>query len=428
MVLWSVVLWSEVFDLVISMKLLVLTSHLFPNYKNPHAGSFVVEQVRHLREFCDITVLVPHPWVPPLLDKFSAKWRYYAQLPSEETIAGVRVLHPRRIVIPKVNSWAWMTLSVTLCYWHSLSQLSHRSASPFHRFSISQIDLIEGHFALPDGFAAAWLGRKFGKPSLIHVRGTDVHTIPNESPLLQRLVSWALRHADGVRAVCQDLAQRCIALGTAPEKVRVIPRGVDVHRFAPMPKRQAKEQLGLDPQRRHLLYVGRLVTVKGLDLLLDAAAIVLRQQADTDLMMVGDGPERTALQQRAERLGIQSRIHFAGAQPHDGIPLWMNAGDLLCLTSHKEGFGGVLIEALACGTPVVATAVGGIPEVVGDGEVGYLVRSRNPEELATCLLQALRRDWNRTALREYAMQFSYEKVTQKLLAMYGELRGAKHNP
>lgn len=425
MVLWSVVPWSVVSGLVISMKLLVLTSHLFPNYKNPHAGSFVVEQVRHLREFCDITVLVPHPWVPPLLGKFSAKWRYYAQLPSEETIAGVRVLHPRRIIIPKVNSWAWMTLSVTLSYWHFLSQLSHRSASPFHRFSVSQIDLIEGHFALPDGFAAAWLGRKFGKPSLVHVHGTDVHTIPNESPLLQRLVSWALRHAKAVRAVSQAIADGAIALGADAAKVRVVYLGVDVQRFALMPREIARRQLGIDPQRRYLLYVGRLVGVKGLDLLLDAAAIVMRQQQNLELMLVGDGEEKAQLQRQAERLGIASRTHFIGVQPHDLIPLWMNAGDVLCLSSHKEGTPNVLLEALSCGTPVVATAVGGIPEVVRDGEVGYLVRSRNPEELATCLLQALRRDWHRAALREYAMRFSYEAVTQQLLELYrGVMRNA----
>ncbi|MGQ9727678.1 MAG: glycosyltransferase family 4 protein [Candidatus Fervidibacter sp.] len=375
----------------------------------------MVEQVRHLRKFCDITVLVPHPWVPPLLGKFSAKWRRYAQLPSEEVITGVRVLHPRRIIIPKVNSWSWMTFSVTLSYWHFF-RLTH--------FPISDLDLIEGHFALPDGFAAAWLGRKFGKPSLVHVCGTDVHTIPNESPLLRRLVAWALRNANGVRAISQALANGAIALGADAAKVRVIYNGVDVQRFTLMPREIARQQLGIDPQRRYLLYVGRLVAVKGLDLLLDAAAIVMRQQADTELVLVGDGSERTALQQRAERLGIASRTHFVGVQPHDRIPLWMNAGDVLCLLSLKEGMSNVSLEALSCGTPVVATAVGGIPEIVEDGEVGYLVRSRDPEELATCLLQALYRDWDRAALRKYAMRFSYETIAQQLLELY---RGVTRN-
>ncbi|MER3501891.1 MAG: hypothetical protein C4295_10570 [Candidatus Fervidibacterota bacterium] len=407
------------------MRILVLTSHLFPNYKNPHAGSFVVEQVRHLREFCDITVLVPHPWVPSLLAKLSAKWRSYAELPSEETIAGIRVLHPRRIVIPKVNSWAWMTFSVTLSYWHFLSQSFRRSASPFPRFSVSEVDLIEGHFALPDGFAAAWLGRKFGKPSLVHVHGTDVHTLPNESPLLRRLVIGALRHADGVRSVSQAIADLTIALGADADKVRVIPNGVDVRRFSLMPRDIARKQLGLDPQRRYLLYVGRLVAVKGVELLLHAAAVVMAQCPDVDLLLVGDGALRASLQAQAEQLGIPSRTHFVGVQSHDLIPLWMNAGDVLCLPSHKEGMPTVLLEALSCGTPVVATAVGGVPEIVADGKVGYLVRSRDPEELATCLLQALSQDWNRSALRDYAMQFSYERVTQQLLAMYGELMDAK---
>jgi len=394
------------------MRLIVLSSHLFPNYKNPNAGSFVVEQVRHLSQYCDITVLLPHPWVPPFFDKLNAKWRQYKNLPFEERIAGVRVFHPRRLVIPKVNSWAWMTLSVTLSYWLFLS----RTQLP--NFRVSDFDLLEGHFALPDGFAAVFLGRRFGKLSIIHVHGTDVHTIPQTSPFLRRLVCWALRHADGVRTVSQDLAQRCIALGAALEKVRAIPNGVDVHRFSPMPKRQTKEQLGLDPNHRHLLYVGRLVAVKGLDLLLDAAAHVLRQRADTELVIVGDGNERRTLQRQAEALGIAHRIHFIGAQPHDRIPLWMNAGDVFCLMSHKEGFPTVLIEALACGTPVVATAVGGIPEIVTDEQVGRLVYSRDPEEAAARLLEALDANWDRERLRQHAMNFSYEQVTERLLEMY----------
>lgn len=184
------------------MKLLVFSSHLFPNYKNPNAGSFVVEQVRYLSKHCDITVLVPHPWVPPFFDRLSAKWRRYKNLPSEETIAGVWVLHPRRIILPKVNSWVWMTLSVTLSYWHFF-----RTAD-LPNCRLADVDIIEGQFALPDGFAAAWLRRKFDKPSVVHIHGTDVHTIPNESRLQRWLVKWALSHADAVRAVSRDLAKR----------------------------------------------------------------------------------------------------------------------------------------------------------------------------------------------------------------------------
>ncbi len=389
------------------LRLLVLSSHLFPNYKNPNAGSFVLEQVRHLREFCDITVCVPHPWVPPFVDKVSAKWRRYAQLPSEEVITGVRVIHPRRLVLPKVNSWVWMTLSVTLCYWQALSSYD--------------FDLMEGHFALPDGFAAAFLGNRWGKPNLVHVWGTDVHTIPYLSPLLRRLTVRAMEQTDATRAVSHYLARQCVELGADPSKVRVIPNGVDVQRFNLIPRKEAKERVGLDPNRRHLLYVGRLVAVKGLDLLLDAAALLMRQRKDLDLVLVGDGVEREALKQRAKDLGASERVHFVGAQPHDRIPIWMNAGDVLCLPSHKEGLPTVLLEALASGTPVVATAVSGTPEAVVDGVVGRLVRSRDPEEMASCLAEVLGREWDRQALREHAMQFSYDSVAQQLLALYRDL-------
>jgi glycosyltransferase involved in cell wall biosynthesis len=373
-------------------------------------------------------VLVPHPWVPPVVGKLSRKWQQYAQLPDEETIAGIKVLHPRRLVIPKVNSWAWMTVSVTLSYWRFLSHYLRFTDSPFHRFTH-----IEGHFALPDGFAAAFLGRRFGKPSIIHVRGTDIHTISQQSALLRFLTVWALRHADAIRAVSSDLAERTVKLidagkrrsgGTETvKKLWVVPNGVDLNKFRLMERQEAKRQLGLDDDKRYLLYVGRLVAVKGLDLLLDAFAQLVQNQRDVELVLVGDGAERHALAQRATTLGIRDKVNFVGAQPHERIVLWMNAGDVFCLPSHKEGLPTVLLESLACGTPVVATSVGGIPEVVADGQVGRLVHSRDPREMAACIEEVLETPWDRQQLRNYvAERFSFEVVTRKLLEMYGSVR------
>ncbi|MCS3918542.1 glycosyltransferase family 4 protein [Fervidibacter sacchari] len=409
------------------MNLLVCASHLFPNYKNPNAGSFVVEQLRHLQRYCEITVLVPHPWVPPVVGRLSKKWRQYAQLPDEETVAGIKVLHPRRLVIPKVNSWAWMTVSVTLSYWHFLSRSHRFTDSPFHRFTH-----IEGHFVLPDGFATAFLGRQFGKPSIIHVHGTDVHTIPQQSALLKFLTVWALRHADAIRAVSSDLAERAIKLMDAEtrrsgetekaKKVWVIPNGVDLNKFRVMARQEARQQLGLDEDKRYLLYVGRLVAVKGLDLLLDAFAQLTQKWRDVELLLVGDGTERGALKHQATALGIRDKVHFVGAQPHERIVLWMNAGDVFCLPSHKEGLPTVLLEALACGTPIVATSVGGIPEIVAEGQVGRLVRSRDPKEMAACIEEVLETRWDRQRLRDYvAERFSFDVVTRKLLEMYGSV-------
>jgi len=409
------------------MNLLVCASHLFPNYKNPNAAPPVVEQLRHLQRYCEITVLVPHPWVPPVVGKLSKKWQKYAQLPDEETVAGIKVLHPRRLVIPKVNSWAWMTFSVTISYWHFFSRSHRFTDSPFHRFTH-----IEGHFALPDGFAAAFLGRQFGKPSIIHVRGTDIHTIPQQSALLKFLTVWALRHADAIRAVSSDLAERAIKLMDAEKrrsgetekakKVWVIPNGVDLNKFRVMARQEARQRLGLDDNKRYLLYAGRLVDVKGLDLLLDAFAQLTQKWRDAELLLVGDGAERGALEHQATALGIKDKVHFVGAQPHERIVLWMNAGDVFCLPSRKEGFGAVLIEALACGTPVVATSVGGIPEIVAEGQVGRLVRSRDPKEMAACIEEVMETRWDRQRLRDYvAERFSFDVVTKKLLEMYGSV-------
>jgi glycosyltransferase involved in cell wall biosynthesis len=320
-----------------------------------------------------------------------------------------------------------MTVSVTLSYWHFLSRSHRFTESPFHRFTH-----IEGHFVLPDGFAAAFLGRQFGKPNIIHVRGTDIHTIPQQSALLRFLTVWALRHADAIRAVSSDLAERVVKLLDAEKrrsretekvgKVWAVPNGVDLNKFRLMARQEAKRQLGLNDDKRYLLYVGRLVAVKGLDLLLDAFAQLVQNQRDVELVLVGDGAERHALAQRAATLGVKDKVHFVGAQPHEQIVLWMNAGDVFCLPSHKEGLPNVLLESLACGTPVVATSVGGIPEVVSDGQVGRLVRSRDPREMAACIEEVLETSWDRQQLRDYvAERFSFEVVTKKLLEMYGSV-------
>ena len=203
------------------------------------------------------------------------------------------------------------------------------------------------------------------------------------------------------------------------KKVWVIPNGVDLNKFRLMTRKEAKQQLGLDEDKRYLLYVGRLVAVKGLDLLLDAFAQLTQKWRDVELLLVGDGAERGALEHQATDLGIRDKVHFVGAQPHEQVVLWMNAGDVFCLPSHKEGLPTVLLEALACGIPIVATSVGGIPEIVDDRQVGRLVRSRDPREMAACIEEVLETCWDRQQLRDYVAEwFSFEVVTKKLLEMY----------
>ena len=140
-------------------------------------------------------------------------------------------------------------------------------------------------------------------------------------------------------------------------------------------------------------------------------------------MLVGDASVRHVLVQRATTLGIRDKVHFVSAQPHERIVLWMNAGDVFCLPIHKEGLPTVLLESLACGTPVAATSVGGIPEIVTDGQVGRLVHSRDPREMAACIEEVLETPWDRQQLRNYvAERFSFEVVTRKLLEVYGSVR------
>jgi peptidoglycan/xylan/chitin deacetylase (PgdA/CDA1 family) len=168
-------------------------------------------------------------------------------------------------------------------------------------------------------------------------------------------------------AVSQDLKEKVIDLGVAPDKVHVVYRGIDAERFSLGDRAEARRRLGLAAEGRVLLWVGRMVPVKGLDVLLEACTLLRARGVEFRLYLVGDGPQRPALEAASAARGLTGMITFAGAVAHDRLPDWYRAADLFVLPSHSEGVPNVLREALACGTPFVASQVGGIPELAASG-------------------------------------------------------------
>lgn len=376
-------------------------SSLFPNEAQPVNGIFVENRLRHLVASGQVEarVVAPIPWFPSTSRRFGA-WARFASAPAFERRHGIAVYHPRYPVIPKIG----MTVAPALLYlWTRRLVRRLRNEADF--------DLIDAHYFYPDGIAAALVALEMNKPLVITARGTDLNLIPRYA-LPRAQIRWAANAADGLITVCGALKQPLLELGIAPTKISVLRNGVDLKAFAPSDRIAARQRLGLTG--RTLLSVGSLIERKGHHLIIDA----LTSLPETTLLIAGGGPERQALEQRAINAGLGDRVRFLGELPHDQLPAVYGAADALVLASSREGWANVLLEAMACGTPVIATDVWGTREVVTDPAAGLLL----PERSAACIVEAVRALFQalptRASTRIFAEKFSWDDTTKGQLILF----------
>lgn len=383
------------------MRILTFSS-LFPNRNQPSHGIFVENRLRHLLASgaVEVRVVAPVPWVPAWA-KLAGEYAKLAGVPAQETRHGIEILHPRYPVLPKIG----MTLAPYLMYAGVLPTIRRLVASGY------DFDLIDAHYFYPDGVAAIWLGRYFGKPVTITGRGTDLNLIPDYA-LPRRLIQAAIRESAGMITVCQALKAPLLALGAEDARVRVLRNGVDLKMFQPMERGPLRAKLGLT--RTTLASVGHLIERKGHDIVIKA----MRHLNDCDLLIAGDGPEDAALRALAQAQGVGDRVRFLGRLAHAELREVYAASDILILASSREGWANVLLEAMACGTPVVASNVWGTPEVVAAPEAGELMAERTPDSLAAAVTRLRGRAIDRAATRAYAEKFSWDDTTRGQLDLF----------
>ena len=385
------------------MKPKLLTfSTLYPNACQPRHGIFVEERLRHLVGTGDVQakVVAPVPWFPSSRAVFG-QYGLYARVPQEETRRNIEVMHPRYPVIPKVG----MRLAPMLL------------ATSLYRFLRGRIrdgydfDLIDAHYLYPDGVAAVRLGQKLGKPVVLTARGTDVNLIP-DYPGPRRQIINACRQAQSVITVSEALREALIKLGVSKDKVVTLRNGVDLEAFKPQDKSAAKR--ALEVEGPVWLSVGHLIESKGHHLAIEAAAKV----PEVTLVIVGDGPEQTALHALVRRLGVSDRVRFAGHEDHGSLPRYYSAADTLILASSREGMPNVALESMACGTPVIATAIGGTPEIVTVPEAGELMESRSADSIVHAWARLRSRPGSVEATRRHALEFGWEPTVRAQLTLY----------
>jgi glycosyltransferase involved in cell wall biosynthesis len=383
------------------LRLLVFTS-LYPNAIRPRHGVFVEERLRQLVASgrIDASVVAPVPWFPFAHPRFGG-YGEFARVPALEERHGIRVEHPRYPVIPKVG----MAVAAALLYHALLPVLRRRLARG------ADFDAIDAHYFYPDGVAAVRLGNALGRPVVVTARGSDVTMIPGH-PSPRRQIERAVRHAAAIITVSQALHDRLVALGVNARKITTLRNGVDLVHFRPLDHQAARAALRVTGPT--WLTVGNLIELKGVHIAIQALA----QTARTTLLVVGDGPELPRLRKLAAALGVAARVRFPGAVAHEELYRYYNAADALLHPSSREGMPNVVLESLACGTPVIAAPFEGVTELLSVPAAGAIATARCGAAIAEAWRQLQNRMPTRGDTRAFAERLGWDAVIEAQLALY----------
>ncbi len=380
------------------MRALVIST-VFPDPTYPTHGIFVLERVRWLARLAEVRVIAPVPWFR----------RLRRRVPGKEERSGLAVWHPGFFYVPKlfkVLDGFFLFLSIL-----PTALLLRR------RFDF---DLIDAHFAYPEGFASILLGRVLRRPVTVTLRGTLIPL--SRDPLRRKLMAWTLRRADRVIAVAEPLAQHARALGAPPARITVIANGVDTRRFAPREQSAARKALGLDGEGRLLVSVGSLCPRKGFQRVLRVLPRLAREVPGLLFAVVGgpgaEGNNGPQLADQVRRLRLEKHVILAGPQTPEAVARWLAACDVFVLASDYEGCPNVVLEAMACGRPVVVSRVGEVERMVPP-EAGLIFHDpEDGEALFSALLRALEQPWDHARIRAHAEGHTWDRVAARVFEQW----------
>lgn len=389
------------------LEVLAVTS-LFPTNVDPTYAPFNRLQFGALAKLARVSVLGVVPW------RFG---RWYARGSSrgvvrQEVVDGLRVLHPRYPSIPGVPSLNAGLMALALLP-HVVREV--RRARP---------DVLFASYGYPDGCTVVALGAILGIPVVVKCHGSDLNRVPDDPPARFQ-IKRLLKRARAVVVVSRNLLERAQALGVPPARLRVVYNGIDRDRFRPADKSEARRRLSLPEDREVVLYLGHLAEHKGVLDLIEAARCLRAQRSRAAIVFVGDGPLSGRIRDLAAAGELAGMVLTYPTVPHAEVPSWMAAADVVCLPSRSEGMPNVVREAHACGRPVVATAVGGIPEAVHSPALGGLVPPRDPSRLAQLLVERLAAPVAPETIVALARIPSWEDSARALHAVLEEATGAE---
>jgi glycosyltransferase involved in cell wall biosynthesis len=389
------------------LKIAVVTRY-FPSSGEPAQGRSLYETLRIVARRADVRVFYPNAVYPALL---RPRGRTYDKLDPAFRPPDVSVSYFNYPALPLISRPlnGWMAARVLLPH--------VRAFAP---------DLVFGCFLYPECFSALKIAKSLGVPVAAMSIGSDLNRIGD--PISARHTRAVLREADCVMTVCEHLRKTAVTMGATTARTRAILNGCDLQAFHPGDRSQARGRMGIDLQSEAVLYVGRMDLKKGLRELIQAVAALHSDRPRLHCYLVGHGPDRPAIEDAIRATEASGYIHLVPGCAFDEVAVWMAAADVVTLPSYMEGCPNVILEALACGRPVVATNVGGIPEILND-TCGRLVPPREPAKLAEALASVLDASWDPQAIFAHGNR-SWGAPATELMQVFEELaanrQGAIH--
>ncbi len=392
-------------------KILVLSS-LFPRKERPFAGTFVKERMFRLGKHLPVTVISPVPWFPLQSLFRMIKPGYRLGACKTEIQQGVQVHFPRFLALPGIGrcfDGFFMALS---CY-----------------FLVRKwdFDIIDAHFSYPEGSAASWLAKWCHKPFSITLRGTEV---PHSQEVVRRnqlISSWD--QASHIFSVSTSLKQLAVRLGAERQKISVVGNGVDCQSFYPVEREQTRAGLGIKEQDQVLITVAGLVPRKGFHRVIN---LLPQLPANVKYLIVGgesaEGDYSEVLRDLVKRLSLRDRVLFLGPTEKAKLKPLLSAADLFVLASSNEGWANVILESMACATPVLASDVGGNKEVICQPELGAIFPLDDEHALLEGVKRCLEKNWSAQPLLQYAAENSWDHRIKQLKSRFIYMHQSNQQP
>jgi teichuronic acid biosynthesis glycosyltransferase TuaC len=393
------------------IRVLVI-SRLYPNRFNNSHGIFVHRQIEHLiQNRCKAIVVAPKPWSPKIL-WFREKWRDYGLIPKHDRLNNIEIHYPNYLRFPGKCYYPFSGILVFFCIRKFIGSIKKSF----------QFEIIYSNTDVTDGHASILLGKRFKVPVVLMSRG-ELNVWPYTGKLANLACKTVLNKSDQIITVSNDLRQIAENLARPKVKIQVVYNGCDTEMFRNLVDTDhIRQDLKLPKDSMVLMYLGSVEEDKGVYELFEAFNVLIKRYKRLHLVMIGDGPEKAAINLAAKESGCQNRILIPGKKDNSELPLWLNACDIFVFPSHYEGLPNSVMEAMACERPVVATNAGGIPEIVEEGVTGYLVKVGDVESLvlkidALLSNESLRKTMGMKGRKKLLSHSSWDRNALKLVGI-----------
>ncbi|MCO7226246.1 glycosyltransferase [Pleionea sp. CnH1-48] len=372
-----------------TLKVLTVTT-LFPNVAQPRHGIFIANRLHQLQQYCDvdIEVVAPIAWFPG--SHLLPSYQHLKEIPATTRWKSLTVHHPRFLSAPG----------------RAFGFKPHFIAQAYAKAASNQYDIIDAHYAYPDGAATALLANKLNLPYVLSVRGSDINVLPDQHPDNKKKIKTALGEASAVIGVSRPLTENVKQLQPAVKKVVTLENGVDNQLFRLQQPELTEDKL--------LLSVGNLIDLKGHHLIVEA----MPELTDYRLVIIGSGSKQHELEQRIQELGLESRVTIVNNIAQEALVEWYNRAKFTLLCSSHEGCPNVVLESMASGTPVLATRVGACEDLIDENVTGLFVEQRSAEGIADAVRRAEQQGFNKGQVHQIAQKFDWESVCKKQFELY----------